>query len=233
MMLYFLDGKIRESSENLEQLCDGIPDVFTVYFRHVHDLSPGMMPDYPFLKSQFENLFDKMGYQRDNVYCWTTIKYQRLLPSIPQDTENHEEHIKQAMKCIGERKAAIRAANSINNRLLAHQDLLSEYYVFFTVTCHPGANKDMFGRALKQAEEMWLGAIQGPLETLRRRSDTSVLSYFRHAYSFALLLYISVRRLESRWKQLLKDLYDFGISMSDAVTTEDREEVLSLVHFVR
>jgi hypothetical protein len=185
-MLYFLDGKIRESSENLEQRCEGIPDVFTVYFRYIRDLSPGIIPDYPFLKSQFQDLFDKKGYQRDNVYCWTTIKYQRLLPSIPQGTENREEDIKQAMKRTGKRKAAIPAANSISNRLIAYQDLLSEYYVFYTITCHPAANSNMLGMALKQAEEMWLGAIQGPLETLRRhRSAKRMLSYFRHAYSLA------------------------------------------------
>jgi hypothetical protein len=224
-MLYFLDGKSRESSENLEQRCEGIPDVFTFYFRYIRDLSPGMMPDYPFLKSQFEDLFDKEGYQRDNVYCWTIIKYQRLGVSIPQGTENHEEHIKQAMKCIGERTAAMHAANSIRNRLIAYQDLLSEYYVFFTITCHPGANSNMLGMALKQAEEMWLGAIQGQLETLRRHGSAKrMLSYFRHAYSLALLLYISVRRLESRWKQLLKDLYDLSIPMSDIVNTGDSEE---------
>jgi hypothetical protein len=184
-----------------------------------------MMPDYPFLKSQFEDLFDMKDYQRDNVYCWTTIKYQRLPPSIPQGTEYREDHIKQAMKRIGERKAAISAANSTSNRLIVYQELLSEYYVFFTITCHPGASSNMLGIALKQAEEMWLGAIQGPLKTLRRcRSAERMLSYFRHAYSLALLLYISVRRLESRWKQLLKDLYDLSILMSDVVNTGDSEE---------
>ncbi|OIW21067.1 hypothetical protein TanjilG_28513 [Lupinus angustifolius] len=86
--------KIREKklSTPVEMLCKSYPVEFASYFHYCQSLQFDQRPDYGFLKRLFRELFTREGYDSDNLFDWTILKYQqrqlakRQNSSYPADT---------------------------------------------------------------------------------------------------------------------------------------------------
>ena len=97
-MLYFLRGSLpwqglkatsherkaelileKKKAMNPEELCVGLPDEFVKYFRHVRSLQFGDKPDYQYLRKLFRTLFVAKGFEYDNVFDWTVLKFLMAL----------------------------------------------------------------------------------------------------------------------------------------------------------
>ncbi|MCJ1346041.1 serine/threonine protein kinase [Peltigera leucophlebia] len=68
---------IREMKETIstKDLCDGLPKEFAAYFNHVGSLQFGDKPRYSYLRRIFNNLFRHEGFEWDQVFDWTILKY--------------------------------------------------------------------------------------------------------------------------------------------------------------
>ncbi|KAL8698072.1 MAG: hypothetical protein Q9224_002017 [Gallowayella concinna] len=94
MLVYFLSGslpwadlKVANKEEQPEMilkqkkaisthdLCEGLPGEFVAYFDYIRSLSFNEKPDYAFLRKSFHDLFTREGFEYDNVYDWTILKY--------------------------------------------------------------------------------------------------------------------------------------------------------------
>src|SRR5437588_383474 len=59
-----------------EELCKGLPDEFVKYFNHIKmSRDNGRGVDYKYLLRLFRSLFQRYGFEHDNVYDWTVLKY--------------------------------------------------------------------------------------------------------------------------------------------------------------
>ncbi|KAL8854258.1 MAG: hypothetical protein Q9221_000972 [Calogaya cf. arnoldii] len=58
-----------------QDLCDGLPQEFAAYFDYLRSLPRNAKPDHAFLRKSFRDLFTREGFQYDNVYDWTILKY--------------------------------------------------------------------------------------------------------------------------------------------------------------
>ncbi|TKA64435.1 hypothetical protein B0A49_10133 [Cryomyces minteri] len=65
----------KKRTTSIEELCDGLPEEFASYFQHVRALRFGDKPDYGYLRKTFQNLFLCRGFQHDNVFDWTILKF--------------------------------------------------------------------------------------------------------------------------------------------------------------
>ena len=74
IMVYFF-GVRPQRHLSSEQLCQGLPDAFATYFRHVRSLSASQKPDYSQLRKILNHLFLYEGFQRDYVLC---VRLSRL-----------------------------------------------------------------------------------------------------------------------------------------------------------
>ncbi|KAK7850277.1 casein kinase 1-like protein 4 [Quercus suber] len=96
VLLYFLRGSLpwqglkaatkkqkydkiceKKLSTRIEVLCKSHPVEFASYFHYCHSLTFDQRPDYGFLKRLFRDLFNREGYEFDNVFDWTILKYQQ------------------------------------------------------------------------------------------------------------------------------------------------------------
>ena len=68
------DKKIETSSE---ELCKNLPSEFTTYMNYCKSLQFEQMPDYQYLRGLFRDLFEKCGYDNDNMYDWIIVKQHR------------------------------------------------------------------------------------------------------------------------------------------------------------
>ncbi|KAH8690426.1 kinase-like domain-containing protein [Phaeosphaeriaceae sp. PMI808] len=105
VMLYFIRGSLpwqglkttsdeqkaelileKKKSMNPEELCVGLPDEFAKYFHHVLSLRFGDEPDYQYLRKIFKTLFVAEGFEYDNVFDWTVLKFLMASenPSAPK-----------------------------------------------------------------------------------------------------------------------------------------------------
>ena len=103
MMLYFLNGRLpwhgvkgeskqqtyqlivdRKESISLDELCSGVPNEVKRYMDHVRSLDFGGKPDYSRLRRMFRDLFVRRGFEYDNVFDWTILKYMESLQEQPQ-----------------------------------------------------------------------------------------------------------------------------------------------------
>lgn len=69
--------KKRETS--IDELCDGLPGEFANYFEHVRSLRFADKPNYAYFRKTFRNLFICEGYEYDNVFDWTILKFLMAL----------------------------------------------------------------------------------------------------------------------------------------------------------
>lgn len=51
-------------------LCDGYPSEFKEYFLYCRGLDFEAKPDYAYLKQLFRTLFEREGYEYDNMFDW-------------------------------------------------------------------------------------------------------------------------------------------------------------------
>lgn len=93
VLIYFLRGSLpwqglkaeTEQQENelilekkktisIQELCEGLPKEFEMYFEHVRFLRFDQNADYIFLRGIFRNLFLRESYKYDGVFDWTVVK---------------------------------------------------------------------------------------------------------------------------------------------------------------
>jgi serine/threonine protein kinase len=70
---------IEECKKNttVEQLCQGLPKEFGLYFKHVKSLDFVEKPNYNYLYNLFTQLYKREGYVYDGVYDWSNLKKTR------------------------------------------------------------------------------------------------------------------------------------------------------------
>lgn len=54
----------------LDVLCQDLPPEFITYLAYCRNLKFDEKPDYAFLKKLFKDLFEKLGFEYDNIYDW-------------------------------------------------------------------------------------------------------------------------------------------------------------------
>jgi len=62
---------------NTEDLCEGLPRQFTVYFDYIRSLNE--KPKYSYLRRIFRGLFVHEGFDYDHVYDWTILEYLMVM----------------------------------------------------------------------------------------------------------------------------------------------------------
>ena len=67
---YHKIGEVK-SAISLEQLCDGLPNEFCIYFTYALNLDFNETPDYNYLRGLFTNLFNQKGFHHDKVFDWS------------------------------------------------------------------------------------------------------------------------------------------------------------------
>lgn len=65
----------RKRTISTQDLCKGLPQEFAAYFDYIRSLPQKAKPDYSFLRKRFRDLFTREGFEYDNVYDWTILKY--------------------------------------------------------------------------------------------------------------------------------------------------------------
>lgn len=73
----------KKVSTSFEALCQGYPTEFISYFKYCRSLRFDDKPSYAHLKEIFRDLFIREGFQFDNVFDWTILKYQQSQLSNP------------------------------------------------------------------------------------------------------------------------------------------------------
>lgn len=64
---------------NTGDLCNGLPGEFRTYFDHIRSLGFDDKPKYSYLRKIFSNLFIREGFDYDNVFDWTILKYMMTI----------------------------------------------------------------------------------------------------------------------------------------------------------
>lgn len=72
---------ILEKKRNItvEDLCEGLPGGFNSYFIYIRSLGFDDKPKYSYLRKNFDDLFVREGFDHDNVFDWTILKYMETL----------------------------------------------------------------------------------------------------------------------------------------------------------
>ncbi|KAL8773208.1 MAG: hypothetical protein Q9209_001884 [Squamulea sp. 1 TL-2023] len=65
----------RKRAISTQDLCEGLPKEFRAYFDYTRALPADEKPNYSFLRKNFQDLFVREGFEYDNVYDWTILKY--------------------------------------------------------------------------------------------------------------------------------------------------------------
>lgn len=55
---------------SIEELCEGLPEEFGKYLNYCRSLKFEEMPDYTYLRKQFRDLFNRLGYKYDFKWDW-------------------------------------------------------------------------------------------------------------------------------------------------------------------
>ena len=63
----------KKESMSPQELCEGLPEEFQTYFKHIRSLEFDEIPDYAHLRRLFRNLFRCSGYEYDYVFDWTVF----------------------------------------------------------------------------------------------------------------------------------------------------------------
>eukprot|EP00826_Nyctotherus_ovalis_P039568 TRINITY_DN3814_c0_g4_i2.p1 TRINITY_DN3814_c0_g4~~TRINITY_DN3814_c0_g4_i2.p1 ORF type:complete len:185 (-),score=66.80 TRINITY_DN3814_c0_g4_i2:48-602(-) len=65
--------KAKKQMISIEKLCEGLPQEFVLYLKHCRSLNFEQTPNYFYLKSLFENLFEQKKYIADFAYDWIEV----------------------------------------------------------------------------------------------------------------------------------------------------------------
>jgi casein kinase I homolog HRR25 len=79
--------KEKKMNTPIEDLCCGLPDAFTSYFKYVQTLKFDDRPNYSYLRKLFHNLFIREGFQFDHVFDWTIKKFSMMCDSCDQPAQ--------------------------------------------------------------------------------------------------------------------------------------------------
>jgi serine/threonine protein kinase len=79
--------KEKKMNTPIEDLCHGLPDAFTSYFKHVQTLKFDDRPNYSYLRKLFRNLFIRERFQYDHVFDWTIKKFLTMYDSFDQPVQ--------------------------------------------------------------------------------------------------------------------------------------------------
>jgi serine/threonine protein kinase len=72
----------RKQATHPEQLCKGYPTEFKDFFAHCSSLGFEDRPDYRYLKRIFKDLFERQGFEDDNVFDWDILKKKNEKGSV-------------------------------------------------------------------------------------------------------------------------------------------------------
>lgn len=94
MLLYFLRGSLpwqglkatnheqreelileKKKTISMEDLCEGQPKEFAIYFNYIRSLGFDDKPKYSYLRKTFRDLFKREKFDYDHVFDWTVLKY--------------------------------------------------------------------------------------------------------------------------------------------------------------
>ena len=111
MFLYFLRGSLpwqglkadrksdkdrlileKKETIDVKDLCEGLPQEFATYFDYLRSLSFEDKPNYSYLRKLFRGLFVHDGFEYDNVYDWTILKYLMTFPAEEDQSQQLEQH---------------------------------------------------------------------------------------------------------------------------------------------
>eukprot|EP00250_Pteridium_aquilinum_P017472 c23645_g1_i3 orf=1102-1800(-) len=67
----------KKMETSVEALCEGHPSEFATYLNYCRSLGFEDRPDYDYLKKLFRDLYISQGFQSDNIFDWTIIKFQQ------------------------------------------------------------------------------------------------------------------------------------------------------------
>lgn len=65
----------KKQTISVEELCEGLPRAFAAYFDYIRSLGFDDKPKYSYLRKIFRDLFVREGFNHDNVFDWTILKY--------------------------------------------------------------------------------------------------------------------------------------------------------------
>jgi serine/threonine protein kinase len=84
----------RKMAVTLESLCEGYPKEFLVYFKYCRSLRFMDEPDYAGIRLYFKELYNREGFEYDNVFDWThLITPQERLSNTSTATITHTTSI--------------------------------------------------------------------------------------------------------------------------------------------
>ncbi len=63
-------------------LCNGLPKEFAIYFHHVGSLGVDDKPKYSYLRKIFRDLFIREGFEYDQVFDWTVLRYSMAMQGV-------------------------------------------------------------------------------------------------------------------------------------------------------
>jgi serine/threonine protein kinase len=74
---------IREMKESMtaEELCEDLPDEFVLFFKHVKGARGRTKPNYRYLSRLFQDLFRRRGFENDDVFDWTILRFFECMDS--------------------------------------------------------------------------------------------------------------------------------------------------------
>ena len=87
----------------IRELCDGLPEEFVTYMKHVRKLEFEETPNYSLLRSLFRQVFIREKFVSDNVFDWTVQKVVLSKENIAPLMENQITEVKHVRE---ERKRA-------------------------------------------------------------------------------------------------------------------------------
>ena len=89
---YDRDARIMEMKKETSaaSLCEGQPSEFITYFNYIHGLDFNAKPIYSYLRNLLSKLFLKNGFEHDDVYDWTILKYMMATQEGPQSDQQPE-----------------------------------------------------------------------------------------------------------------------------------------------
>ncbi len=76
--------KEKKLNTSIEDLCRGLPNAFTTYFKYVQALGFEDGPNYSSLRKLFRDLFIHEQFQYDHVFDWTIKKFLMMYGSSDQ-----------------------------------------------------------------------------------------------------------------------------------------------------
>jgi len=76
--------KEKKLSTAVEDLCRGLPNAFTSYFKYVQTLEFEDGPNYSYLRKLFSDLFIHERFQYDHVFDWTIKKFLMMYGGVDQ-----------------------------------------------------------------------------------------------------------------------------------------------------